>query len=178
MNINNKVENHAKIPTETERKFLIRMPDPAFLATCPGARFDKIRQVYLRRGEGGSVRIRRRACGNGEVRYTETRKRRVSGFTCEEYERDITGDEYNRLLSLSDPTRRPIEKTRWCVPFGERLLEIDIYPFWTKTAILEIELPDEAAAFSIPDWLSVIREVSREPAYRNASLACRIPPEE
>ncbi len=174
----NKEEKRSAAPLETERKFLIRMPDIALLSAQPGARRDAIMQVYLTGGEGESARVRRRERENGEVGYTETRKRRLNDLTCEEFEREITEEEYRFLLSRADPDRRPILKTRYSIPYGERLLEIDIYPFWEKTAVLEIELPDAEAAFSVPGWLSVIREVSGEGAYRNASLARRIPPEE
>ncbi len=37
-----------------------------------------------------------------------------------------------------------LRKTRWCMLYAGRVLEIDVYPFWEHTAVLEIELPDDA----------------------------------
>lgn len=58
-----------------------------------------------------------------------------------------------------------------------RVLEIDVYPFWEHTAVLEIELPDEGAPVSIPPQIRVLREVTADRRLKNAVLAQRIPDE-
>lgn len=166
------------VPHETERKFLIRMPDREMLLSLPGAFCDEIVQTYLLAPAGETARVRRRKKQDGKVIFTETRKRRLSVLTCEERERQITEEEYRALLSGADPCRRPVEKCRFVIPYEGQTLEIDIYPFWQRTAVLEIELPSEGAACRIPGWLSVIREVSADPAYKNHALAISVPPEE
>lgn len=47
----------------------------------------------------------------------------------------------------------------------------DIYPFWNDKAILEIELSDEKADVSFPDFIKFIKEVTDDDNYKNASLA-------
>ena len=49
--------------------------------------------------------------------------------------------------------------------------EIDVYPFWKDKAIVEIELRDENVPIVFPDMLKVIREVTDDESYKNASLA-------
>ncbi len=161
---------------ETERKFLIERPDPARLLAEEGATADTIVQTYLVSPQGVTLRVRRRE-GRGRVTYTATRKRRLSDMSAEENEREITEELYRTLLSAADPALRPIEKTRISVPYGGRLLEIDLYPFWERTAILEIELPSEDAPFKLPPYLTVLREVTGDKQYKNVSLAKKNPEE-
>ena len=70
-----------------------------------------------------------------------------------------------------------LRKTRWCMLYAGRVLEIDVYPFWEHTAVLEIELPDEGAPVSIPPQIRVLREVTADRRLKNAVLAQRIPDE-
>jgi CYTH domain-containing protein len=58
------------------------------------------------------------------------------------------------------------------------LLEIDVYPFWSRQAVLEIELASESEEFKIPHEIKILREVTEEGAYKNAALAKHIPEEE
>ena len=80
-------------------------------------------------------------------------------------------------LESADPNRRKIEKTRYVIPHENHLLEIDIFPFWRDKAFLEIELADENEPFSIPAMFSLIRDVTEDGRYTNASLALALPEE-
>ena len=71
----------------------------------------------------------------------------------------------------ADPTRMPIRKDRYCLADGNQYFEIDSYPFWNDQAILEIELSDPEEEIRFPKMLKVIREVTEDEAYKNASLA-------
>lgn len=165
-----------QVPFEIERKFLIKMPSEAALLSMAGAFCDEILQTYLLCDEGLTHRVRRRSHG-GKVTYTEAKKIRLTALRCIEEERQIGEEEYEALLRLADPSLSPLEKKRYCIPYEGRLLEVDIYPFWRKSAILEVELPNEEAAFSLPPDLCVLREVSGEVAYKNLSLAKSVPEE-
>ena len=46
-----------------------------------------------------------------------------------------------------------------------------MYPFWKDRAILEIELADENEKIDFPEGIRVIREVTDDERYKNASLA-------
>ena len=157
-------------PLETERKFLIEYPDIAALEKLPACRRVEIIQTYLTAPEGQEIRVRQRG-ENGSYVYYQTTKRPLSGMTRVEVERRLSKDEYLRLLMEADPACRPIRKTRYCLTHEGRYYEIDIYPFWQDKAILELELSDPEAEVTIPKPLKLIREVTDDPAYKNAALA-------
>lgn len=162
---------------EIERKWLIDRPSEALLAAQPDAAPSQIVQTYLLAEQGLSRRIRARTA-DGITVCTRTTKRRIDAMTADEDEAIISADEYRALLAQADPACRPIEKTRWCIPYAGQLLEIDLYPFWPHQAVLEIELPSPDAAVCLPPWLTVRREVTGNRIYSNHSLSRAIPNED
>ena len=167
---------HVSTPLEIERKYLIAMPDRALLdRLC--TRRDYIRQTYLSPEEPGTTeRLRLRGCGD-RAEYTHTVKRRLTDMTREEYEHTVSPREYRALLERADPALRVIEKTRWCIPHLDHTLEVDLFPFWSDRAFLEIELKDPNHTPPLPDWVSVIREVTEDRRYTNRALAEEVPME-
>ena len=171
------MKNPAGEPLEIERKYLILRPEEALLDTKCQRRIE-IEQLYLlSTPRTGSRRLRHSRWADGEAWYY-SEKQRVTDLTRIEREREISPAEYAGLLAEADPKSRPIRKTRWCIPYAGRMLEIDLFPFWTRQAFCEVELPAEEIVPELPDWLSVIREVSGDRRYNNNSLARNIPAEE
>ena len=164
-------------PLEIERKFLIRYPDISWLSAQPGSRCAELTQTYLR-SDGRSSRRVRAWTENGRTVWYHTAKRMVTDVTREEIENEISEGEYLALLQEADPARHPIRKLRWCLPYEGHMLEIDLYPFWEKQAVLECELGSEDERFSIPPEISVLREVTGDPQYLNSSMARAIPAED
>ena len=163
--------NHNGI--ETERRYLIRMPDTDWLET--NASFTDIVQTYLKTGDGGSrSRLRARSDKRGTV-YTFTEKRRISDTSREERERELSREEYLAMLPLADPERRRIEKRRYVYIYEGQSFEIDVYPFWQDRAIMELELEGEDAPVYLPPDIELVREVTGDRRYTNASLAKDIP---
>ena len=160
-------------PLEIERKFLVEYPNVKWLESLPNCRKVDIIQTYLLSKEGDELRVRQRG-ENGSYIYFKTLKRRVSDTSRVEIEERLSQNEYLRLLMEADPARRPIRKTRYCLTYENQYFEIDIYPFWDDKAIVEIELKDENEAIRFPKELTIIREVTGDESYRNASLA-RLP---
>lgn len=157
-------------PYEVERKFLIEYPDLQLLEALPNCEKVEIIQTYLRCGEGEELRVRQRGIA-GHYVYFETRKSPAGEMTRVETERRLTQNEYLERLMLADPARRPIRKNRYCLAENNRYFEIDVYPFWDKQAILEIELSDPSQEVRIPPFIRCIREVTDDEAFKNASLA-------
>ncbi len=85
-------------------------------------------------------------------------------------ERRLSQSEYLTLLMDADTTKRQIRKTRYCLTYKGQYFEIDVYPFWDDKAIAEIELSDEDAQIIFPDHIKVIKEVTEDESYKNASL--------
>ena len=160
----------SSLPLEIERKYLIHHPDPAFLASQDGAYRIDIRQTYLTPDAAGNRRIRRWE-DRGGVKFIITRKEKVTAVTRIERESELTESAYLALLAEADPARETLVKTRWRLPYRGQELEIDLYPFWTKIAVLEVELTCEEQPVLLPPWLDLIREVTGEEAYSNASLS-------
>ena len=156
---------------EIERKFLIRMPDTAFLLSQ--GEMSHIVQTYLKT-EDGSERVRKRGREGGYT-YTHTVKKRLSDLRRIEQERVISEGEYLSLLRLADPDMSTIYKDRYCIDYMGQILEIDIFPFYSDRAFLEIELSDESQQIFIPPWIDVIKEVTEDKRYTNAALARNIP---
>ena len=144
--------------------------DKEMLDRLPNAQKIEIVQTYLTAAEGEERRVRQRGA-DGHYTYYETIKRSLSGVRRLEKERRLSKDEYLTLLMESDSSAHPIRKTRYCLTYANQYFEIDLYPFWKDQAILEIELKDENDEISIPEEIEIIREVTDDPAYKNAALA-------
>lgn len=157
-------------PYEIERKFLIEYPDIKWLETNPACRRIEIIQTYLNSDDGDEVRVRQRGV-DGNYIYFQTTKRKVSDLKRVEIERRLSQAEYLKLLMDADTTKRQIRKTRYCLTYENQYFEIDVYPFWSDKAIAEIELRDENAPIAFPPQLKVVKEVTDDPSYKNASLA-------
>lgn len=156
-------------PLEIERKYLIEYPDMEWLACQPHCRRAEIVQTYLKGGDG-EERIRKWT-ESGSVRYYHTVKHSLTGLKRIEKERVIDGEEYAALAQRADPERRPLSKTRYSLDYKGQCLEIDIYPFWSDRAILEVELENEGAEVLLPPEIRVIKEVTGEAEYKNSALA-------
>ena len=96
---------------------------------------------------------------------------RIASEIQEAFERRLSQAEYLRLLMEADTTKRQIRKNRYCLTYENQYFEIDIYPFWEDKAIVEIELSDESAVIQFPEEIKVIKEVTDDESYKNASLA-------
>ena len=157
-------------PFEIERKFLIEYPDIKWLESIPNCQRIEIIQTYLKSDNDDEVRVRQRGI-DGHYIYFQTTKRKVSDIKRVEIERRLSESEYIRLLMNADTTRRQIRKDRYCLTYENQYFEIDVYPFWNDKAIAEIELSDENADIKFPKQNKVIKEVTDDESYKNASLA-------
>ena len=161
-------------PLEIERKYLIAYPD--LDALCPRCcAVYEMEQTYLRAAPGVTARVRRRVGEREEFFHTE--KERVTDRTHVERERLISREEYEALLQTRDENALAICKRRYCLPHDGLIFEIDVYPFWQTVAVMEVELEGEEQAFSLPDGITVIREVTEDRRMKNAALARHIPDE-
>ena len=165
------------IPIETERKFLIYMPDLKLLESFNGVRIKKLEQTYLEYESGKNARVRR-IDESGRVSFVKTVKQRISTLSSFEDEHEIDENTYAAELLHADKTKQTVRKTRYCIPFDNHVIEIDVYPFWNDRAILEVELASENESFSLPDFIRVIKEVSEDGRYKNTNLAKEIPYDE
>jgi CYTH domain-containing protein len=155
---------------EIERKYLIEYPDVKWLESNPSCQRIEIVQTYLNSDNGDEVRVRESGF-NGDFTYVHTVKRKISGVKRVEIEKFISEEEYFKLLADADKTKSRIRKTRYRFAFEKQIFEIDIYPFWDDRAIMEIELSHENEKIVFPKEIKVIKEVTDDDSYKNASLA-------
>ena len=147
------------MPQEIERKFLV---SGDFKPFATGS--SRVVQGYLSSVAERTVRIRI----NGDQGYLTIKGiGNESGASRFEWEREIPLREASDLLELCEPG--VIEKTRFLVPVGDHLFEVD--EFHGENAglvVAEIELAHEGEPFAKPDWLG--EEVTGQAAYYNAML--------
>lgn len=155
---------------EIERKFVIRKP----LELERFARIDIV-QTYLI-SDVGTRRIRMTEKDNVK-KYYFTQKLRQTHLTCMEDEREIDENEYNLLLLQADATCKPILKSRYYYHYKGHIFEIDVYPFWQRQCVMEVELRDEGETVCFPPDIEIIKEVTSEPSYKNFALARSVPEE-
>ena len=161
---------------EIERKYIIAIPTLSDMQRMEGYRVSDIEQIYL---ETSLVthRIRRREYAEGCV-YTETVKRRLDSMSAEESEREISAEEYDRLKAKIAHGCHPVRKTRHEFVFEGQLFEIDVYPFWRESCIMETELETKLDTPRLPPFIRIVREVTGDRRYSNASLSHTVMPEE
>lgn len=158
------------VPFEIRRRFLIDYPDTAALEALPGCHREDLEQVYLRSEEDEEIRIRRSTGEDGEVFYL-TRRRLHDGQRRLEAEGRLSEREYMQFMTNADPERRPIRKVRYRLIWNSQHYEIDLYPFWTDQAVLEVSLRSEDERVRIPSFLRVQKEVTGNAYYEVSSLA-------
>jgi CYTH domain-containing protein len=163
-------------PIEIERKYVILMPDVNQLEEQDGYTVSHILQTYLESEPNVTHRVRCREYEDHTV-YTETKKTRIDKISAYEEEREISEQEYKELLVLIKEGTQTLTKTRHTFLYLGQVFEIDIYPEWGRTAIMETELPSRKTTVSIPDFLNVVTEVSGDKSYSNAAMSHEFPEE-
>ena len=160
---------------EIERKYLIEMPNIKKLAD----EFDLIRmdinQTYLTSEESGVERRVRRTKVGGKTYYHFTRKEKIkdSNLKRREHEVEIDKKYYNELRREADRSLNTIKKKRYIFQYNGVLVELDVYRFWKKQAIVEVEMDSGDEVIKLPNSLKVIKEVTNDSNYKNYNLAKR-----
>lgn len=162
---------------ETERKYLIEYPDTEVLIKQPGCTVGEITQIYLISNDGETRRVRKTVSGETTVYHSNTKKR-ISPMSCIEDESVISKAAFDNHVALErDNALNIIYKTRYTFDYLGQRFEIDVYPFWSRSAICETELDDECKRAVFPPFLQVIREVTGDKRYSNRAMARELPPE-
>ena len=144
---------------EIERKFTIReLPEnldsyphveitQAYLCTEPVMRIRKQDEDYIFTYKGKGLMVR------------------------EEYNLPLTKEAFDTLLPKAEG--HVISKTRYRIPLGDLVIELDLFKSPTNLIMAEVEFPDEEAAhaFTPPAWFD--RDVTNDPAYHNSNMCKR-----
>lgn len=147
---------------EIERKFKVKSDEYRKMASS----HTDIRQGYLNRDPMRTVRVRVRCCASGSLGYI-TVKGITSGAVREEYEYEIPVADAERMLSLCEG--RILSKTRWIVPYGNHLWEVDeFHGDLSPLIVAEVELSAADEAVCLPPFIG--EEVTGDAGYYNSSL--------
>ena len=145
---------------EIERKFLVK--SQAFKKQANNE--TRIVQAYLNSHPERSVRIRIK--GDRGI-LTIKGKGNSSGASRFEWEKEISLTDAEALLPLCE--KGSIHKTRYEIPVGKHLFEVDEFYDDNKGLIIaEVELQSENEIFEKPDWLGT--EVTGDNKYYNSQL--------
>ncbi|MGG5578016.1 CYTH domain-containing protein [Myroides sp. C15-4] len=146
---------------EIERKFLIQNVNIETLAVSKNT----IAQGYLNSDSNRTVRVRLK---NDKGFLTIKGASNASGTSRFEWEKEIDFKEAEALLRLCED--HIISKTRYVVPHGSHLFEVDVFHGKNEGLILaEVELQEEHEAFEKPSWLG--EEVTGKKEYYNSYLS-------
>jgi CYTH domain-containing protein/predicted ATPase len=159
-------------PLEVERKFLLsRAPDLEALSRLYAIRPIDIEQTYLTSpAPGVELRVRKRTDTNHSS-YYRTEKVTLSPGHRLERERILTPSEYLHLLDTRDPERQTVKKTRYCFTASGLYFELDHIRSPKELWLLEVELTEDSTEVVVPEALSIEREVTQDPSFKNAELA-------
>ena len=164
------------IPVEIERKYVIVMPDTDTLRSQSDYTVSEIEQTYSESAEHVTHRVRARRYSDRVV-YTETKKVRIDKMSAIEDEREISEREYLDLLAKRKADTITLRKTRHTFEHAGQIFEIDVYPEWGRTAVMETELESRQQTVSMPDFIRIVAEVTGDKRYSNASMSQIFPDE-
>ena len=161
---------------EIERKYVIMKPDVELMKKLADYTVSEIEQVYLTSAPRITHRVRSRTFTDKTV-YTETKKVRIDSISSYEDEAEISENEFLTLKKNIRPDTQPVLKVRHTFRFCDQLFEVDVYPQWKSTAIMETELSDAQTIVRMPDFIEIVREVTGDKNYSNASMSRTFPKE-
>ena len=155
---------------EVWHKYLIALPTLQTLEQTYHAASIDMMQTYLTRANPNVVRRVRQQKNGGDYLYFYTEKRTTDSGQWET-EKPISEKEYIRYLMEGDTSLHTVHKTKYRFVYQGCRFEIDVYPFSNDRAIMRAALPQDAPALQAPPEITVLREVTDDPAYKNRQLA-------
>lgn len=159
---------------EIERKFLILFPNLDLLHTIPDCKRVDISQTYLSSLDPNEeIRVRKKTVAD-KSKFIKTIKRDTKNSAERiEIEEKISEQDYQDLIKQIIPGSSAVNKTRFSIPTQDNnhILEIDIYPSSTQYAILEIELKSINEKFIVPDYITIVKELTGDKSYSNKNIA-------
>lgn len=143
---------------EIERKFLVKGDFMPYVSSST-----RIEQGYVAKSDELTLRIRTR---DEQGFLTIKGRTNAAGMSRAEWEYEIPVNEARELLKFSNGT---ISKTRYLVPVGDHVFEVDrFYGENEGLIVAEVELQSEDEEYPRPDWLG--EEVTGDRRYYNSQL--------
>lgn len=159
---------------EIERKFLIERPEEEKLKKEDLTVREMVQTYLSENPANGAERRVRLIKENGATSFVFTEKEKLKGISRSENEYEISESEY---FNLKREAVSELTKTRYAFPYKSHKIEIDVYPYeiggndLEGKAVLEVELQSEDETFALPDYITVIRELTGTREFSNKALA-------
>ena len=61
--------------------------------------------------------------------------------------------------------------------FGGHTIEVDVYPLWKRSCVLEVELLSETEELTLPSYIAVVEDVTGSRKYSNHNMSFSFPEE-
>ena len=161
------------MPDVSKRKYLISMPDVSLLTETFVATDIEMMQTYLMNSNPMVERRIRQQENGPDYLYFYTEKSIGEDGTRWVTERPISEKEYIRYLMECDAALHPVRKRKFRFIANGHRMEIDLYPFSSEKAILFVYGTGDDQSATIPDGITVLKDVTGDPEYKNRRLAGR-----
>lgn len=158
------------MPVKRQQKFLIDLNSSDLSSIKSLGKVADIEQAYLISDDNVEKRIRR-IIFNDCVSYRLTVYRvNQDGEKCLVSEKQIDEKIYKNLMEFKVPGSNVIRKKRYYFSFEGKYMYVDIFENDNELGILEVNVNHDEKV-SVPDFVSVMDEVSTNKAYFNQELA-------
>ena len=172
--INRALENiyqllHPNYSIRYQKKYVIDLNDSVYkFLNKVGANAIDIEQTYLQSDQDNYERRLRKRTLNGENTYYLTvQKKKDEGLSKIVTDKKITEKEYLKLLEY--PVIGTVTKKRYTFIYKKQYFKLDIID--DSLALLEVNPISSKSKINLPDKLTVIKEVTDDTDYDNATLA-------
>ena len=159
-------------PAANKNKYLVKMPDTSVLEQKYNALAIEMMQTYLTVTNPMIRRRIRQQRSGSDYLYFYTEKRTNADGSAWVTERPISNKEYVSYLMEADLSLHPVRKVKYRFNLSERKMELDVYPFSEDKAVFFV-YGENPGAVELPEEITIIKDVTGDPAYKNRMLAAR-----
>ncbi len=160
-------------PVEKFNKYLIEVNEDVLekMRAEDNYSTSHIIQHYLLSDNDGTERRIRSRERDGDVMYTYSEASYLANNERVKTDMVLTERQYKDYFHQVDPNLNVIDKTRHSFLNDGIFYKLDVFDFDTGKGILSIDQPTDGRTVNIPDYISVIKDVTGDKNYKNYYLA-------
>ena len=150
-------------------KYLVDLGNSDLKDVTSGTRV-RIEQTYLMSDKDIEKRLRKTEIHDDEAYYLSVYRMNEDGEKLIVSEKSIDKKVYDQLLEFQDKRKKTIYKTRYYFTYQGEYFHLDVFDDNPEIGILEINVSNNERVV-IPNYLSVIDDVSKDDRYSNSMMA-------
>ncbi len=154
-------------PLRSQHKFLIKKPSLEDLSQHTSYSVTHVMRTYLNQIEPGIQRRILQVGQDGDFVYYYAERRPLPNAEIAEQEEHIDEKKYLSLLMDADTRFHQLSCKQLSFIYDNQNYRIDLYPFSEDRAIMQVAHTKNPQDLKLPKFLSVIRDVTNDPAYRS-----------